>query len=85
MVVLLNQISVFLAVKDDSKKGHYREKIKGYMDRAEQIKEHVNKLKEGNVVGSTTKKCFNPGGFKLCSRNLQHWLSFLIVVSSVRG
>lgn len=37
----------FLAVKDESKKVHYREKIKGYMDRAEQIKDHVNKLKEG--------------------------------------
>lgn len=43
----LNMITVLLAVKDDSKKGHYREKIKGYMDRAEQIKDHVNKLKEG--------------------------------------
>lgn len=36
------------AVKDDSKKGHYRDKIKGYMDRAEQIKVHVNQMKEGN-------------------------------------
>ncbi|XP_049585004.1 MIT domain-containing protein 1 [Syngnathus scovelli] len=34
------------AVKDESKRGHYREKIKGYMDRAEQIKAHVNKTKE---------------------------------------
>ncbi|KAI4805947.1 hypothetical protein KUCAC02_010539 [Chaenocephalus aceratus] len=34
------------SVKDDSKRGHYREKIKGYMDRAEQIKSHVNQLKE---------------------------------------
>ncbi|KAG8000496.1 MIT domain-containing protein 1 [Nibea albiflora] len=34
------------AVKDDSKRGHYREKIKGYMDRAEQIKAHVNQMKE---------------------------------------
>lgn len=39
-------IGVLKAVKDDSKKGHYREKIKGYMDRAEQIKEHINKSKE---------------------------------------
>lgn len=46
----LNIITVFLAVKDDSKKVHYREKIKGYMDRAEQIKVHVNKLKEGKEV-----------------------------------
>ncbi|KAL6101039.1 mitd1 [Pungitius sinensis] len=33
-------------VKDESKRGHYREKIKGYMDRAEQIKVHVNQMKE---------------------------------------
>lgn len=37
------------AVKDDSKKIHYREKIKGYMDRAEQIKDHLNKAKEGET------------------------------------
>ncbi|XP_026151920.1 MIT domain-containing protein 1 isoform X2 [Mastacembelus armatus] len=34
------------AVKDESKRGHYREKIKGYMDRAEQVKAHVNQMKE---------------------------------------
>lgn len=34
------------AVKDESKKGHYRGMIKSYIDRAEQIKSHVNKLKE---------------------------------------
>ncbi|KAF7665718.1 hypothetical protein LDENG_00134710 [Lucifuga dentata] len=34
------------AVKDESKKGHYRGMIKSYIDRAEQIKAHVNKLKE---------------------------------------
>ncbi|XP_028447385.1 MIT domain-containing protein 1 isoform X1 [Perca flavescens] len=34
------------AVKDDSKRGHYREKIKSYMDRAEQIKVNVNQMKE---------------------------------------
>ncbi|KAJ0070134.1 hypothetical protein NL108_002444, partial [Boleophthalmus pectinirostris] len=33
-------------VREESKRGHYREKIKGYMDRAEQIKCHVDKLKE---------------------------------------
>ncbi|XP_040057612.2 MIT domain-containing protein 1 [Gasterosteus aculeatus] len=33
-------------VNDESKRGHYREKIKGYMDRAEQIKVHVNQMKE---------------------------------------
>ncbi|KAK7882423.1 hypothetical protein WMY93_028597 [Mugilogobius chulae] len=39
-------MDVLKAVREDSKRGHYREKIKGYMDRAEQIKCHVNKLKE---------------------------------------
>ncbi|XP_037542479.1 MIT domain-containing protein 1 [Nematolebias whitei] len=39
-------IDVLKAFKDDSKRGHYREKIKGYMDRAEQIKAHVNQMKE---------------------------------------
>lgn len=48
-------ITVFLAVKDDSKKVHYREKIKGYMDQAEQIKDHVNKLKEGWLSNNETR------------------------------
>ncbi|XP_045909089.1 MIT domain-containing protein 1 isoform X1 [Micropterus dolomieu] len=39
-------IDVLKAVKDDSKRGHYRDKIKGYMDRAEQIKAHVSQMKE---------------------------------------
>ncbi|XP_054643094.1 MIT domain-containing protein 1 isoform X3 [Dunckerocampus dactyliophorus] len=39
-------IDVLKAVNDESKKGHYREKIKGYIDRAEQIKAHVNQMKE---------------------------------------
>uniref|UniRef100_A0A3Q3XIB8 MIT domain-containing protein n=1 Tax=Mola mola TaxID=94237 RepID=A0A3Q3XIB8_MOLML len=39
-------MDVLKAVKDDSKRGHYRDKIKGYMDRAEQIKAHVNQMKE---------------------------------------
>ncbi|XP_068428816.1 MIT domain-containing protein 1 isoform X2 [Clinocottus analis] len=39
-------MDVLKAVKDESKRGHFREKIKGYMDRAEQIKVHVNQLKE---------------------------------------
>uniref|UniRef100_A0A3P9M4Q5 MIT, microtubule interacting and transport, domain containing 1 n=1 Tax=Oryzias latipes TaxID=8090 RepID=A0A3P9M4Q5_ORYLA len=29
-----------------TKRGHFRERIKGYMDRAEQIKAHVNQMKE---------------------------------------
>ncbi|XP_028292670.1 MIT domain-containing protein 1 isoform X2 [Gouania willdenowi] len=39
-------IDAMKAVKDESKRGHYREKIKGYMDRAEHIKSHVNQMKE---------------------------------------
>ncbi|KAM3608089.1 uncharacterized protein V6R79_018951 [Siganus canaliculatus] len=39
-------MDVLKAVKDDSKRGRYRDKIKGYMDRAEQIKVHVNQMKE---------------------------------------
>nr|XP_061799935.1 MIT domain-containing protein 1-like [Nerophis lumbriciformis] len=39
-------IDILKAMNDESKRGHYREKIKGYMDRAEQIKAHVNKAKE---------------------------------------
>ncbi|XP_034041689.1 MIT domain-containing protein 1 [Thalassophryne amazonica] len=39
-------MDVLKGVKDDSKKEHYRSKIKGYMDRAEQIKAHVNRMKE---------------------------------------
>ncbi|XP_019956180.1 MIT domain-containing protein 1 isoform X1 [Paralichthys olivaceus] len=34
------------AVKDDSKRGHYREKTQGYMARAEQIKALVSQMKE---------------------------------------
>ncbi|XP_067371783.1 MIT domain-containing protein 1 [Channa argus] len=39
-------MDVLKAVTDESKRGHYREKIKGYMDRAEQIKAHVSQMKE---------------------------------------
>lgn len=39
-------LDLLKAVKDEAKKMHYREKIKGYMERAEQIKEHTTKLKE---------------------------------------
>ncbi|KAF6717064.1 MIT domain-containing protein 1 [Oryzias melastigma] len=39
-------MDVLKAVRDESKRGHYRERIKGYMDRAEQIKAHVNQVKE---------------------------------------
>ncbi|KAM7407181.1 hypothetical protein PAMA_003083 [Pampus argenteus] len=64
-------IDVLKAVKDDSKKGHYRDKIKGYMDRAEQIKAHVNQMKEdgkyheqiriaGDATGYSYEALFKP-------------------------
>ncbi|XP_068185673.1 MIT domain-containing protein 1 isoform X2 [Antennarius striatus] len=39
-------LDVLKAVKDESKRGHYRDKIKSYMERAEQIKAHVKQMKE---------------------------------------
>ncbi|XP_041055025.1 MIT domain-containing protein 1 isoform X2 [Carcharodon carcharias] len=39
-------LQVLKATKDDTKKVHYRQKITNYMDRAEQIKKHLDKLKE---------------------------------------
>ncbi|KAM7380330.1 hypothetical protein PAMP_003635 [Pampus punctatissimus] len=64
-------MDVLKAVKDDSKKGHYRDKIKGYMDRAEQIKAHVNQMKEdgkyheqiriaGDATGYSYEALFKP-------------------------
>uniref|UniRef100_A0A672K800 MITD1 C-terminal phospholipase D-like domain-containing protein n=1 Tax=Sinocyclocheilus grahami TaxID=75366 RepID=A0A672K800_SINGR len=63
MLYLISKITVFLDVKDDSKKGHYREKIKGYMDRAEQIKDHVNKLKEEGKYHEQIKIAASSTGF----------------------
>ncbi|XP_043104307.1 MIT domain-containing protein 1 isoform X2 [Puntigrus tetrazona] len=56
-------LDVLKAVKDDSKKVHYREKIKGYMDRAEQIKDHVNKLKEEGKYHEQIKIADSSTGF----------------------
>lgn len=64
-------MDVLKAVKDDSKRGHYRDKIKGYMDRAEQIKVHVNQMKEdgkyheqiriaGDATGYSYEALFKP-------------------------
>ncbi|XP_023655416.1 MIT domain-containing protein 1 isoform X2 [Paramormyrops kingsleyae] len=39
-------LDVMKALKDESKKAHYREKIRGYMERAEQIKAHLVREKE---------------------------------------
>ncbi|XP_062390694.1 MIT domain-containing protein 1 [Sardina pilchardus] len=56
-------MDVLKAVKDDSKKVHYREKIKKYMDRAEQIKEHLNKAKEEGKYHEQIKISDSDTGF----------------------
>ncbi|XP_046902652.1 MIT domain-containing protein 1 [Hypomesus transpacificus] len=56
-------IDVLKAVKDDSKKLHYRDKIKGYMDRAEQIKVHVNQLKEEGKYHEQIRIAENSTGY----------------------
>ncbi|KAF7215557.1 MIT domain-containing protein 1 [Nothobranchius furzeri] len=64
-------MDVLKVSKDESKRGHYREKIKGYMDRAEQIKAHVNQMKEdgkyheqikisGDATGYSYETLFKP-------------------------
>ncbi|XP_066563029.1 MIT domain-containing protein 1 isoform X1 [Amia ocellicauda] len=64
-------LDVLKAVKDDSKKAHYRGKIKGYMERAEQIKVHLQQAKEEgkyheqikiteNATGYSYEKLFKP-------------------------
>ncbi|XP_062312561.1 MIT domain-containing protein 1 [Osmerus eperlanus] len=56
-------IDVLKALKDDSKKLHYRDKIKGYMDRAEQIKVHVNQLKEEGKYHEQIRIAENSTGY----------------------
>lgn len=56
-------IDVLKAVNDDSKKIHYREKIKGYMNRAEQIKIHVNQLKEDGKYHEQIRILENATGY----------------------
>uniref|UniRef100_A0A8B9LMB4 MITD1 C-terminal phospholipase D-like domain-containing protein n=1 Tax=Astyanax mexicanus TaxID=7994 RepID=A0A8B9LMB4_ASTMX len=64
MRLLLLSLTCFSsAVKDDSKKVHYREKIKGYMDRAEQIKLHLNKVKEEGKYHEQIRITDNATGF----------------------
>ncbi|XP_078401800.1 MIT domain-containing protein 1 isoform X3 [Cetorhinus maximus] len=64
-------LQVLKATKDDTKKVHYRQKITNYMDRAEQIKKHLDKLKkEGkyheqikipeDATGFSYEKLFKP-------------------------
>lgn len=56
-------MDVLKAVKDDTKRGHYREKIKGYMDRAEQIKAHVHQEKEDGKYHEQIKIAENATGY----------------------
>ncbi|KAM6985825.1 MIT domain-containing protein 1 [Aplochiton taeniatus] len=56
-------IDVLKAVKDDSKKIHYREKIKGYMNRAEQLKIHVNQMKEDGKYHEQMRILENATGY----------------------
>uniref|UniRef100_UPI00398E4E30 MIT domain-containing protein 1 isoform X2 n=1 Tax=Pristiophorus japonicus TaxID=55135 RepID=UPI00398E4E30 len=64
-------LEVLKATKDDTKKVHYRQKITNYMDRAEQIKKQLNKLKEegkyheqikipADATGFSYEKLFKP-------------------------
>ncbi|KAG7467501.1 hypothetical protein MATL_G00154210 [Megalops atlanticus] len=56
-------LDVLKAIKDDSKKAHYREKIKGYMERAEQIKDHLTREKEEGKYHEQIKISENATGF----------------------
>ncbi|XP_067842345.1 MIT domain-containing protein 1 isoform X2 [Heptranchias perlo] len=64
-------LEVLKATKDDTKKVYYRQKITNYMDRAEQIKKQLNKLKEegkyheqikipADATGFSYEKLFKP-------------------------
>ncbi|KAJ8410006.1 hypothetical protein AAFF_G00210470 [Aldrovandia affinis] len=56
-------LDVLKAIKDDSKKVHYREKIKGYMERAEQIKVHLTREKEEGKYHEQIKIAENATGY----------------------
>ncbi|XP_053483486.1 MIT domain-containing protein 1 isoform X2 [Ictalurus furcatus] len=56
-------LDVLKVIKDESKKVHYREKIKGYMDRAEQMKVHLNKVKEEGKYHEQIKITDSATGF----------------------
>uniref|UniRef100_V9L6N3 MIT domain-containing protein 1-like protein n=1 Tax=Callorhinchus milii TaxID=7868 RepID=V9L6N3_CALMI len=64
-------MEVLKATKDDTKKGHYRQKVRNYMDRAEQIKMYLTKMKEegkyheqikisADATGYSYEKLFKP-------------------------
>ncbi|MGH0122131.1 UNVERIFIED_CONTAM: hypothetical protein FKN15_060555 [Acipenser sinensis] len=56
-------LDVLKTTKDDSKKPHYRQKIKGYMERAEQIKIRLNQEKEEGKYHEQIKITENAKGF----------------------
>ncbi|KAM8749264.1 MIT domain-containing protein 1 [Acanthopagrus latus] len=56
-------MDVLKAVKDDTRRGHYRDKIKGYMDRAEQIKARVNQMKEDGKYHEQVKIAEDATGY----------------------
>ncbi|KAM4699735.1 MIT domain-containing protein 1 isoform 1-T1 [Discoglossus pictus] len=56
-------MQVLRATKDDAKKAHYRQKLSDYMDRAEQIKQHVIKEKEEGKYHKQIKIVENATGY----------------------
>ncbi|XP_073470790.1 MIT domain-containing protein 1-like isoform X1 [Aquarana catesbeiana] len=56
-------LQVLKGTKDDAKKTHYRQKLRSYMDRAEQIKHHVVKEKEEGKYHKQIKIVENSTGY----------------------
>ncbi|KAM9321211.1 MIT domain-containing protein 1 [Gastrophryne carolinensis] len=56
-------LQVLKATKDEVKKTHYRQKLRSYMDRAEQIKHHVVKEKEEGKYHKQIKIVENATGY----------------------
>ncbi|XP_073446637.1 MIT domain-containing protein 1 isoform X2 [Dendrobates tinctorius] len=56
-------LQVLKGTKDEAKKTHYRQKLRSYMDRAEQIKHHVVKEKEEGKYHKQIKILENATGY----------------------
>nr|XP_033805592.1 MIT domain-containing protein 1 isoform X2 [Geotrypetes seraphini] len=56
-------LQVLKGTKDEKKKSHYRQKISDYMDRAEQIKRHLEQEKEEGKYHNQIKIAENGTGF----------------------
>ncbi|KAE8625587.1 hypothetical protein XENTR_v10006327 [Xenopus tropicalis] len=56
-------LQVLKGTKDDAKKTHYRQKLSSYMDRAEEIKQHVLKEKEEGKYHKQIKIVENATGY----------------------